>query len=117
MTEEYVERKTRKGSIIPGFLIGGLIGATVALLTAPQSGDKTRAELRQRTTELRSQAMDTVNLKRMQAEEAISSARQKVTEASRSARLRAADIMHTGAKNLEETVVDEPKDMGTIENM
>ena len=30
------------GAFISGFLIGGLVGAAVALLMAPQSGEETR---------------------------------------------------------------------------
>lgn len=117
MTEEVVIQKRRRGNMFTGFLIGGLIGATVALLTAPQPGEQTRRALRQRTNELKDQAMETVEQKRQQAEQAISTARQRVTEASRSARLRAADMMHTGAKNLEETVQERPENPDTIENI
>jgi gas vesicle protein len=98
-------------------LIGGLIGATVALLTAPQAGELTRREISHRTNELKDQAMETVEQKRQQAEQALSTAKMKVTEASRSARLRAADMMHTGAKNLEETVQEPTMHTDTIENI
>ncbi|MCS7202857.1 MAG: YtxH domain-containing protein [Thermodesulfovibrio sp.] len=39
--------------IIGAFLIGGVIGATVALLYAPQSGKETRREIKKRAKELR----------------------------------------------------------------
>ncbi|MFL7892948.1 MAG: YtxH domain-containing protein [Anaerolineales bacterium] len=64
------------GSFLAGFVIGGLIGAGVALLTAPQSGEETRAmigekgiELRDRAEELASQTAETyeAQIKRLQA--------------------------------------------------
>ena len=30
------------GAFLTGFIIGGLVGAAVALITAPQSGEETR---------------------------------------------------------------------------
>ena len=44
-----------------GLFLGGLIGAATMLLFAPQSGQKTRAEIRQGTLELRDRATATVN--------------------------------------------------------
>ncbi len=44
--DEVVVSNRRRGGMFTGFLIGGLIGATVALLTAPQPGEQTRRELR-----------------------------------------------------------------------
>ena len=44
------------GSFIAGFLIGGLVGAGVALLLAPQSGEETREMLRERGIELKNRA-------------------------------------------------------------
>jgi len=40
---------------VAGFMLGGLIGATVGLLLAPQSGEETRAQLSERGIELRDQ--------------------------------------------------------------
>ena len=38
---------------LAGFLLGGIVGAAVALLMAPQSGEQVREELRERGIELR----------------------------------------------------------------
>ena len=46
------------GSFLAGFMIGGLIGAGVALLMAPQSGEETRAYIKDKSIELRDQAVD-----------------------------------------------------------
>ncbi len=39
------ERETSTGTVLAAFLIGGLVGAAVALLTAPRSGKETREEI------------------------------------------------------------------------
>ena len=44
------------GAFFSGFLIGGLVGAAVALLLAPQSGEETREQIRDKSIELRDQA-------------------------------------------------------------
>lgn len=44
------------GDFLAGFVIGGMVGAALALLFAPQRGEETRAQLRERGLELRSQA-------------------------------------------------------------
>ena len=47
------------GSFLAGFVIGGLIGAGVALLMAPQSGEETRALIADKSIELRDRASET----------------------------------------------------------
>ncbi|MGQ9584465.1 MAG: YtxH domain-containing protein [Anaerolineae bacterium] len=44
------------GDFLAGFVLGGLVGAAVALLLAPQPGEETRALLRERSIELRERA-------------------------------------------------------------
>jgi len=45
---------------LAGLLVGGLAGAVAMLLLAPQSGKETRAQIRQKSAELRDQAVKTV---------------------------------------------------------
>lgn len=52
---------------IVSLLIGGMIGAGVALLYAPQSGRATRAMIRSKGIELKERAVEEVNLTRTQA--------------------------------------------------
>ena len=47
------------GAFISGFVIGGLVGAAVALLLAPQSGEETRTLIRDRSIEIRDQVEQT----------------------------------------------------------
>jgi gas vesicle protein len=46
------------GAFFAGLMVGGLIGAAVALLTAPQSGEDTRTLLRDRGIELKDKAVE-----------------------------------------------------------
>ena len=39
------------GAFFTGLVVGGLVGAAVALMLAPQSGEETRAQIRQRSIE------------------------------------------------------------------
>lgn len=68
----------RAKPVLAGLVIGGLLGAGTMLLLAPQSGKKTREELRQGTIHLRDQATETVKEKVAQAK---SKAQQVTTEA------------------------------------
>ena len=54
-------------------LIGGLTGALVMLLVAPQSGKRTRAKLHRQSAEWREQAADTMD-------DAVASARDKARQ-------------------------------------
>ena len=49
------------GSFLAGFVIGGLIGAGVALLMSPQSGEETRALIGEKSIELRDRAAETAS--------------------------------------------------------
>lgn len=49
------------GSFLAGFVIGGLIGAGVALLLAPQSGEETRTLIGEKSIELRDRAYETAS--------------------------------------------------------
>jgi gas vesicle protein len=49
-------RTTRFGGLITGLLIGGLAGFGALMLLAPQSGKKTRTQIRQKSTELQDRA-------------------------------------------------------------
>lgn len=46
------------GSFLAGFIIGGVAGAVVALLFAPQSGEETRALIKDKAIELSERASE-----------------------------------------------------------
>lgn len=41
------------GNFLTGFVLGGLVGGTIAVLTAPRSGEETRAQIRAKSIQLR----------------------------------------------------------------
>lgn len=43
------ENESSFGAFLAGFIIGGLVGAAVALILAPQSGEETRTQVAQRS--------------------------------------------------------------------
>jgi gas vesicle protein len=68
------------GSFLAGFVIGGLIGAGVALLLAPQSGEETRGIIKDKSIELRDRAYDTAEEARVKAEQLAQQARDRAAE-------------------------------------
>lgn len=68
------------GEFLAGFIVGGLVGAAVALLFAPQSGEETRTLIREKGVELGERA-DQVNAEaRRKAEEIQLQAKDKAGE-------------------------------------
>lgn len=65
-----------------GFLIGALVGAAAALLMAPQSGEETRAQIREKSVELKEKAEATYADVLHRVEEATEEIRQKTDEIS-----------------------------------
>ena len=49
---------SRGWEFLTGFLLGAVAGAAAALLLAPQSGEETREQIRERGIELQSRAGD-----------------------------------------------------------
>jgi gas vesicle protein len=83
------------GAFLVGFMVGGLTGAVVALLFAPQSGEETRALIKDKGIELRDKASTT-------AEEAIARAEAAAAEARARAEELAKQVGDRGKVALEE---------------
>jgi gas vesicle protein len=65
------ERYSSSGvEFFAGLVVGGLVGAALALLLAPQSGEETRAQIRDKTLEYKGMAEESVAeaRQRMQAQ-------------------------------------------------
>lgn len=58
-----------RAGFVPGFLLGGLVGAAVALLLTPRSGDETRDTLADRGIELKVKAEEVATKAREEADE------------------------------------------------
>jgi gas vesicle protein len=58
--EEYAYDTNNTKSVLIGLLIGGLVGAAAMLLFAPQSGKRTRAQIQQRSIQLRDRTTNNI---------------------------------------------------------
>lgn len=74
------DRDSDFGAFISGFVIGGLVGAAVSLLLAPQSGEETRTMIRERGIELKEQVEQTAMETRAKAEKLAQEARERAEE-------------------------------------
>jgi gas vesicle protein len=68
------------GAFLVGFIVGGLTGAVVSLLFAPQSGEETRALIKDKGIELRDKASVTAEEAMARAEAAAAEARARADE-------------------------------------
>jgi gas vesicle protein len=68
------------GAFFAGFLVGGLVGAAVALIMAPQSGEETRDQIRQKGIELQSKAGDTLTEARAKVEAVAADVKRRAEE-------------------------------------
>ncbi|HMU91570.1 MAG TPA: YtxH domain-containing protein [Anaerolineales bacterium] len=80
------------GAFLVGFVVGGLTGAVVALLFAPQSGEETRALIKDKSIELRDKAQMSAEEAYARAEQLAADARARAEELSKEARARAAEL-------------------------
>ncbi len=71
------------GNLFIGILIGTLVGASAALLAAPQSGEKTRKIILEKGTELRDKASTTVQETRGKAGDVITKVRDRAGDFSK----------------------------------
>lgn len=80
------------GAFLVGFIVGGLTGAVVALLFAPQSGEETRALIKDKSIELRDKAQVSAEEALARAESLAADARLRAEELTKEARERAAEL-------------------------
>jgi len=80
------------GAFLVGFIVGGLSGAVVALLFAPQSGEETRALIKDKSIELRDQASQSAEEVLARAEALAAEARARAEELTKEARARATEL-------------------------
>ncbi len=92
------------GAFLVGFIVGGLAGAVAALLFAPQSGEETRAVIKERSIELRDKATAEAEEAWKQAEAVAIDARHKAEQLSRQALAQGEEITLKARKRGEELV-------------
>ena len=81
------------GAFLVGFIVGGLSGAVVALLFAPQSGEETRALIKDRSIELRDRAQQSAEEALARAEAAAAEARARADDLARQLRERGQEVV------------------------
>lgn len=91
------------GAFLIGFIIGGLTGAAISLIMAPQSGEETREFLRERAIELREKAQETAQ-----------TTAEQVGSTAEEVRSRAGDVRQRGQVILEE---QRNRLSGTVQNL
>jgi len=87
---------------LAGLVVGGLIGAAVMMIYAPQSGAKTRKLLRKKAMALRNQASETAEDAKERAEDALDGAVERAREASDELRERVEQIQKRGQKTFDQ---------------
>ncbi len=80
------DRDSDLGAFLAGVLVGGLMGAAAALMLAPQSGEETRAMIRERGIELKSRLEHAASDMKDRAEDALEEGKQRVDSAVDAAR-------------------------------
>ena len=99
------------GAFLVGFIVGGLTGAVVSLLFAPQSGEETRALIKDKSIELRDKAQVTAEETYARAETLAADARKRAEELTHEAKVRAeqlgADVRERSKESIE--AVRKPK--------
>jgi gas vesicle protein len=81
------------GAFLVGFIVGGLSGAVVALLFAPQSGEETRALIKDKSIELRDKAQITAEEAIARAEAVAADARARADELAKQLRERGQEVV------------------------
>jgi gas vesicle protein len=109
MGEQYHENScSQLGGFLVGLLVGGLAGAGMMLLLAPQSGKKTRAGIEKKGKKLRKQFVKTV-------EETTAQVRTKAHQITDDVAEQAGDLQQRGQDAIDEQrdlLGDSLKDLG-----
>lgn len=84
------------GAFLAGFLFGSVIGAAVALILAPQSGEETRTLIHDRSIELKDKAVEKAETARIKAEAAAAEARARADELAKLTQEKALELKKKG---------------------
>jgi gas vesicle protein len=95
--EYLTENTSRVKPVLGGLLLGGLIGAGTALLFAPQAGEKTRAAIQHKTTEIRDRTTEGVK-------DAVSQVKDKTRQVASTVLGRGQELVEHGKEVLDEQI-------------
>lgn len=95
---------TDSKDFVLGVVIGSAIGAAAALLYAPQSGQVTREQLRDRAGDARNRAGELYDTGRTRAVESLHQAQSKAGELIETGRARASETLHQAQSKATETI-------------
>ena len=96
------ERDTQILSVISALVIGGIIGAGITLLVAPQSGEETRDLLRNKSMEIRDKAVETASDTRERASKALNDVAQQTKDRVSFISKRSQDVIEEGKQRIDE---------------
>ncbi len=102
------------GAFLVGFVVGGLTGAVAALLLAPQSGEETRAVIKEKAIVLRDKTGETVDEAYARAEAAAAEARARFEELAETTKTRASELSQKGSVVLEEQKAKITSRLGSV---
>ena len=108
------EQNNDFGAFLAGFVIGGLVGAATALILAPQSGDEMRAQLSQKSHDLRDMGTERAHQYQERAHTAVSDVRHRASDAGTQAQDQARLVLDKGKQRLGrhgDEVVEEATDV------
>jgi len=88
------------GMFLVGFIVGGVAGAVAALLLAPQSGEETRAFIKDKSIELRDKAQMTADEARVKVGEVAAQAKTRGKEVIDEARTKGKEAIETVKKSV-----------------
>jgi gas vesicle protein len=92
------------GAFAAGVLLGGLAGALSMLLMAPQSGERTRKQIRRKALALRDQAADNAEEAVDKAEESLDEALERVRKLRKNAKERVGEAQQAGQEMVDQQV-------------
>jgi gas vesicle protein len=90
------------GAFLIGFIVGGLTGAAISLIMAPQSGEETREYIKDRAIELRDKAQETAVVAKDQVTTTAATVRNQAGDLANKARTGADDLRQRGQVMVEE---------------
>jgi gas vesicle protein len=90
------------GAFLIGFVVGALTGAAVSLLLAPQSGEETRALIKDKAIEIGEKTSDTLDEAYLRAQKTANDAQVRANEIAKLIKEQAEDLQKRGQAVFEE---------------